>query len=263
MENEYIYVYGISENLIFADLVVEQESIECLAVGEYKVIAKFVSPHEFSDVNLTKKGTDIAWLELHARNHLRVISEAMKIRPVIPFKFGTIFKSVENLQKFVLEYSDSLSENLLTIKDKEEWSVKIFCDRRRLNQQIAEISEDITSLISEIAVSTPGKAFILKRKLEALIEQKVDNSFRIYGQICYDELAILCDQTLIKSCQHKDVTGKNDEMILNATCFIYKSKISHFMQAVATLQEKYRPFGFSVDIAGPWPPFSFISIIEK
>ena len=205
-----IYVYCISENLFLADLVKEQEPLECLAVGEYKVIAKFVSPHEFSEVNMTKNGADLAWLELHARNHIRIISEVMKIRPVIPFKFGTIFKSEENLQKFIQEYSDSLSENLLTIKDKEEWSVKIFCNRNQLNQQIAEISEDITSLNYEISVSTPGKAFILKRKKEALIEQKVESSIRTYGQLCYDELTALCDQTQIKSLQHKDITGNTN-----------------------------------------------------
>jgi hypothetical protein len=187
----------------------------------------------------------------------------MKSSTVIPFKFGTIFISDERLGNFITDYSVSLIENLQHLKGKEEWSVKIYCDRTKLNAQIGAISQDVRNLEEEIKSSMPGKAFILKRKKVDLVEKEVQHAIGYYGQNCYDQLAILSATTRINNLLPREVTERTDDMILNASFFVPAEKVSEFLTIIDQSLEKYEEVGFDIEAAGPWPPFSFISIKEK
>lgn len=263
MGDELIYMYCISDSPLRLDQVSGQESLRCLVFQGFYAIVKYVSPDEFSEENLKKNFADLAWIEIHARDHIRIISEVMKNRTVIPFKFGTIFNSEESLGKFIQDYSGSLTENLKNIKGKEEWSVKIYYNRTLLNQQIGEISEEVRTLEQEILKSMPGKAFLLKRKKVELIEKEVEKVMRSCGQSCYDELAALSELIQINNLLPKELTERMDDMILNVSCFVKQGGVSELLSAIGESQEKYKNAGFDMDAAGPWPPFSFISIKEK
>lgn len=260
MADELIYVYCISDSAIRLDEVSEQESLKCLMFREFYAIVKQVSPDEFSEENLKKNFADLPWIEIHAWDHIRIISEVMKNSTVIPFKFGTIFNSEESLGKFIQNYSGSLTENIKNIKGKEEWSVKIYCNRTLLNQQIVEISEDVHTLEQEILESMPGKAFLLKRKKVELIEKEVEKVMQICGQSCYNELAALSELTKINNILPKELTERTDDMILNVSYFVNQGRVNELLSAIGELQKKYKNVGFDMAAAGPWPPFSFISI---
>ena len=150
MINDLIYVYCLSQNPI--DLLQKMEStgLKTLMFDDFNVIIKYVSENEFSEENLKKNLSDIQWLESNAREHFRVISFIMENSTVIPFKFGTIFNTYTSLKKFITDYSDSLIENFLHITGKEEWSVKIYCNRNILCEQIDELSEEAAALEKKI-----------------------------------------------------------------------------------------------------------------
>jgi len=224
---------------------------------------KQVSPDEFSEENLKKNFTDLPWIEIHARDHIRIIGEVMQNSTVIPFKFGTLFNSEESLGKFIRNYSGSLTENLKNIKGKEEWSVKIYCNLSLLNQQIGEISKDVLTMEQEILESMPGKAFLLKRKKVELIDKEVQKVMQICGQTCYDELAALSEHTKINNILPKELTERTDDMILNVSCFVNQGRVNELLSVIDELLKKYKSVGFDMAVAGPWPPFSFISIKEK
>jgi hypothetical protein len=263
MVDELIYVYCISDSPLLVDSISDQNDLKCLNFHEFYAFVKQVSSDEFSEENLNKNFADLPWIELHARNHIRIIGEVMKNRVVIPFKFGTIFNSKESLGKFIHKYSTSLNENLKNIKGKEEWSVKIYCNYTLLNEQIIELSEDVNNLEQEILSSKPGKAFLLKRKKVELIEKEVEKIIQLSGQTCYEELASLSELTQINKLLPKEASDRTESMILNISCFVNQVKVNEFLGAIVELQKKYKKIGFDMSTAGPWPPFSFTSIKEK
>ena len=263
MGADLLYIYCISDQEPQLQGVSGNECLEYLKFEDLYAIVKTVSPDEFSEENLKKNFADLAWIETHARDHIRIIVEVMKGSTVIPFKFGTIFISDERLGNFINDYSVSLTENLLHLKGKEEWSVKIYCDRTKLNSQIGEISQQVRDLELEIQKSMPGKAFILKRKKADLVEKEVQVAMCNYGQTCYDQLAALSATTRINNLLPKEVTERMDDMILNASYFVPVEKVSEFLAIIDQSQEKYKEVGFDIEAAGPWPPFSFISLKEK
>ncbi len=263
MADELIYIYCIADSPLRPEEVSGQETIKSLAFGKFYAIVKCVSPDNFSEENLKRNFSDLAWIDIHAREHIRIIGEVMKNSTVIPFKFGTIFNSAESLGGFIKDYSESLAENIEHLKDREEWSVKIYCDRPVLNRQIVGISDDVRNLEEEIQKSMPGKAFLLKRKKVELVEKEVEKIMQVCGQSCYDELVEISLTTKINNILPKELTERTDDMILNVSCFINKDRVNEFLGVVEQSQEKYKNTGLAVEVTGPWPPFSFINIKEK
>lgn len=263
MNDDLIYVYCISRSPLVLSHKMESEGLRSIIIDGFYVFVRYVSEDEFSEENFKKKLSDIQWLESGAREHLRIISMIMEKSTVIPFKFGTIFITKANLKKFITEYSVSLNENFHNISGKEEWSVKIYCNRKAMSEQIDELSEDSAALEEQIMASSPGKAFLLKRKKNDLIENEVDRICKNYGQKYFNEFNKLSESVSLNNLLPKELTGREDNMILNATFLINKSNMNEFQCIVDKLRKEDGNTGFNIEATGPWPPFSFISIKEK
>jgi hypothetical protein len=263
MINELIYVYCISDSPPELSRNNAFEGIKSIPLNGFYMIVKSVSEEEFSEENFKKNLSDIQWLETNAREHVEIINLLMKENTMIPFKFGTIFQAETGLKKFVADYSDSLSENFQYIRGKEEWSVKIYCNRSALCEKIDELSEEAASLEKQIMASMPGKAFLLKRKKTDLIENEMDRICKNFGQEYFDELRTLSESSHLNNLLPKEFTGREDSMILNATFLVSKNKVNDFNSVVIIQMERGEKSGFCIEVSGPWPPFSFISIKEK
>jgi len=187
----------------------------------------------------------------------------MKFGTVIPVKFGTIFNTKASLKKFITDYSDSLIENFHFVKEKKEWSAKIYCNRKVLCEHMDELSEEIAELEKTIMASSPGKAYLLKGKKTELVENEMDKICSEYGQKYYDEFNNLSESTNIDNLLPKEYSGRQDTMILNATFLVSENKSFDFINTVSKLAKESANLGFCVEATGPWPPFNFISIKEK
>lgn len=263
MINDLIYVYCISRTPPGLVPGMEDSGLEYLMFNDFYVIVKYVSESEFSEENFKKNLSNIQWVELNAREHIRVITAIMEQRTVIPFKFGTIYHTKDSLKNFITNYSDSLIENFLHITGKEEWSVKIYFDSKILLEQIDELSEEAAALEKQIMASSPGKAFLLKIKKTELIKNEITRLHKNYGQKYYDKFKNLSESTSLNNLLPKEFTGREDTMILNATFFVNKNKVADFISTVETCRKKDGNSGCFIEAIGPWPPFSFISIKEK
>lgn len=263
MNNDQIYVYCISNSLPDFENDNGLEALKTLIADDFYIIIKYVSESEFSEENFKKNLSDIQWVETNAREHIRVISLIMEHSTVIPFRFGTIYHSETSLKKFITDYSDSLIENFHHIDGKEEWAVKVYCDRKVLEEQIDELSEEAASLEKQIMESSPGKAFLLKRKKIDLTENEIDRLCKVYGQKYFDEFESLSESTCLNNLLPKEFTGRQDSMILNATFLISKDKVTEFTGDIGMLRKRDGSTGFIIESTGPWPPFSFINMKES
>jgi len=260
MENDLIYVYCISDCPLGIAQNVKSKDLKSLKFDDFYVIVKYVSEREFSEDNFKRNLSNIQWVETNAREHISVIGMIMEYTTVIPFKFGTIYNTKVGLQKFITDYSVSLIENFNHIRDKEEWAVKVYCDRKALSDQIDQLSEKAADLEKQIMASSPGKAFLLGRKKTELIDDEMNLLCKDYGQNYFDEFNSLSESARLCNLLPKEYTGREDTMILNATFLVRKDKAPDFTD---TLKKKNEHSDFIIEATGPWPPFSFISIKEK
>lgn len=260
MINDLIYIYCISNSPSELGDKLKSAGILSLAVESFYVFLKHVPESEFSEHNFKRNLSNMAWLESNAREHVGVISELMEQNTMIPFKFGTLFLTEESLKKFITDYSDSLTDNFLHIQKSEEWSVKIYCDLKALSEKIDELSEVSAELEKQIMASSPGRAYLLKRKKTDLIENEMNRLCKEYGQTYFNEFENLSVATSLNNLLPKDFTGREDTMILNAVFLVQTNNVTDFNNTKENITKKDGNFGFKIDITGPWPPFSFISI---
>lgn len=261
MEEKLIYIYCVtSKEPNFKDLDCGVYSI--CHNGLYAIVNK-VSKSSFSEENLKKNLSDIKWVEEKAREHIKVINQVMESATVIPFKFGTVFKTEDNLKKMIEDCSGQIKDNISKLDGKEEWSVKIYCDFKILNEKISQISEKIKELDQEIVSSSLGKAFLLKKKREDLIKEEVNKKINECGQNCYEKLKERAEEVVINKLLPKEVTEKENEMILNSAYLVLKEKVETFLDLIEEMKNKHSEVGFEFDCAGPWPPFNFVKMKEK
>ena len=261
--NDLIYVYCLANSPPGLDAINHFSNLISLKVGDFYVVMKNVDRVEFSEENFKERISNIEWLEANAREHVTVINKIMEKCTVIPFKFGTIFHSDEGLRMFIADYSLSLTENFNYIEGKEEWAVKVFCDRQVLSERIDELSSEAAELEKQIMASSPGKAFLLKRKKTELIENEIGRLCKVYGQQYFNGFENLSESTSLNNLLPKEFTGREDTMILNAVFLVRKTRVGEFVSFVEQMKRTNDKSGFFIDSNGPWPPFSFISIKEK
>ncbi len=260
MKNNLIYVFCMSDSPPEPDRAHGQES---LIIGDFYFTIKYVSESEYSEVNLQKNISDLRWLESRVVEHVNVISKIMENGSVIPFKFGTIYNTEVSLNKFCTDYSSSIKENFHYINGKEEWAVKIYCDRKILSEQIDEISRDAADLEEQIMASSPGKAYLLKRKKTDLVDNEMNRICKDHGQSYFDNFKNISESTSLNNLLPKEITGRPDTMILNAAFLVNRNKADLFKNQVDSIKKRSGETGFMIETTGPWPPFSFVSIKEK
>jgi hypothetical protein len=259
MINNLLYVYCISNNPLVVPSDLVSSGLKSLIFNDFNVLYKLVSESDYSENNFL----EIKWLETNSREHMRVITAAMKFGAVIPFKFGTIFNAKTSLKKFITDYSDSLIKNFKYVKEKEEYAVKIYCDRKVLLGCMGELSSEIESLDKTIAASSPGKAYLLKSKKTVLLEDEMDKICSEYGQKYYNEFSHMSVSANTANLLMKESSGRRDTMILNATFLVSNKSSGDFIKKANNFAKEDVHIGFCVEATGPWPPFNFISIKEK
>lgn len=230
--------------------------------GLYAVASK-EKEDEFSEENLKKNLSNLDWVKAKATAHERVIEEVMKDTCVVPFKFATLFNTEKSLKTMLNEHEQEFKENLIELAGKEEWGIKIYCDKERLKESLNINNEELLKIDQEISSASPGKAFILKKKREELLEIILNKSLNQYVQESFNQLGRYCQEGRLNRVLPREATGRNEDMILNAAYLVAKDKVARFNQEADRLNSDGKEKGISFDLSGPWPPYNFCQPLSK
>lgn len=263
-QKELIYLYCVTKDkpprYNFEDLKVKTYPI--YFQGTYAIVSK-VSPEDFSEDNLKKNLADMKWVEKNARLHEAVIEEVMSDTAILPFKFATIFKAEENVEKLLKERNADFKKLISGFEGKEEWGLKIYCDLDKFRYLITEEDDSIKKINGEIASCNKGKAFFFKKKRNEVVKDIMNKGISDYTKDCFERLAAISVKTRINKLLPREVTQKNEEMVFNGAFLINKKKISELTNVVDYLQTRYLEKGLSLDCTGPWPPYNFCDLVTK
>ncbi len=258
--DKLIYIYCLTRNV---PLLVNQENqseIFAIEIDGIYATVKYVSEAEYSEENIKINISDVAWLDASVREHLSTLSAIMQTETVIPFNFGTIYKSEESLRQFVSKYANDFEKSFRHLEDKEEWSVKVYCDRKKIIENIGALSLNISDIDLQIKNSTPGKAYILGKKKKEIIETEIKSIYNILSKRIFTSLNELCEEYRFNVILSSELSEKDEDMILNASFFIGKQNVEHFITLSDQLQQEYVHLGMILDVTGPWPSYTFLNL---
>jgi hypothetical protein len=234
--------------------------ISVIEVDGLYFIIKYVSDKDFGENNLKKNISDVVWLDRKVREHLDVITCIMQTLGVIPFNFGTLYKSEISLRQFATKYADVFKKNLYYLEGKEEWAVKSYCSKKKIVENISLLSKNISDIDALIQTASPGKAYILGKKKKDIIENEIISIYNLFSKNIFTRFNDFAEEYRLNPIPSFEITERGDDMILNAVFLIKKEVVASFVKLSDQLPLQHDNIGLILELTGPWPSYSFVKI---
>lgn len=191
-------------------------------------------------------------------HHHRVLEDLARQATVLPLRFGSVFSNDEALGAALAANQDTLLEALATIDGAVEWGLKIYGERGRLGERLAETLPEVAGLRAEASDASEGKAFFLGRRLARRIEEETDRAIDRCLDLTERRLEAVARRMTRSRPQPAEVHGRDSEMVFNGAFLVDRGGEDRFFEMVEDLRAAYAGFGFDFEITGPWPPYSFV-----
>lgn len=267
---EGLYLYCIRKRtggapVISSKSIDENEEVFVLPFHDLEAVVSKVSLEEFdSEAIRIKAQNDLKWIKEKAIIHEQVIEEAMgrngKIVSLIPAKFGTIFKEEKKLKEILNNQYDQFEAILEKLKGKQEWSIKVYLvNRKKLEVLIKEESKIIKERENEIASLPEGMAYFMESELKELLEEEMNMKLKKTQEDLFERFNIYIEENRKGEILEREITGRSESMILNASYLIREEKIEDFKIEADRVNNELNAKGLSLEYTGPWPPYSFAS----
>lgn len=252
------YIYGIRtrSSTPVKTKGVEQKDVYTISHENIEAVISDVELCDFETESIKEKLKDLKWAEPQIRAHAAVLEECMQTSSVIPWKFGTVFKTRDGLQKFLKENWKKLRDVLMKFSNRQEWGIKIYTDTEAFRQEIRKTDDEIKKLEREIASKSKGASFFLEKKLGNILTSKTEGKINQATAEIFETLGQQAEEKAENRILDRQLTGKKTDMILNAVFSVKKDRIDDFMQAFKKLKKEFKAAEFS--LTGPWPPYNFV-----
>lgn len=226
--------------------------------GTVVAVISEVDPAEFSEHNLQ----DLSWLGPRAQRHEAVVTRVMGQSPVLPVKFGSLFHSRASLQTFMGRHRAAIVAALETLRDKSEWSAKVYLNSTVARTNLIASDPQIQSRLAALPQS-PGTRYIQQRQLDALIETALNDWLAGVTQALHQALLPHAVGSKPLRCHPGAVTGRPERMILNTGYLVQAEALNDFHAELARQQATHADHGLSVEWQGPWPPYNFCPVLTE
>ncbi|MDP2740004.1 MAG: GvpL/GvpF family gas vesicle protein [Pseudorhodobacter sp.] len=259
-----VYVYGVLAN--WSDLVLdlppgdlagiaERGPLRVLPRGDIAALVCDLVLPDGRDLEAILEDSQSA--QRLILNHHLVLAGVVGRHTILPLRFGAVFTGDAGVIAALDECATAFQQAIGRIDGALEWGVKAFCDRDLLGQRLAGTVAGIRELESEIANKGEGSAFFLRRRLERLTLDEVENRLNQCLAETQGRLKPLVLEGTSVKLQPPAVHGHAHDMVANRSYLIARAAEAAFMQALDVLRAAHAPFGLEYQTNGPWPAYSF------
>ena len=186
-------------------------------------------------------------------NHQRVLEEVLSRSDVLPFSFGTVASSDDEVREVLLRDAyEPLHEQLEYVRGCIELEVKVFWDEEQLFAEIVQENEDVRELRDTVAMLPDDVAAAEKISLGQLTGAEIELKSVWEAEGVLDVLEQHSVELLVSP-------NLSDTMLLNAAFLVEREREAEFDNVVAALAEAHAG-RLIFNYVGPLPPYSFINL---
>ncbi|WP_101841868.1 GvpL/GvpF family gas vesicle protein [Halobacillus sp. Marseille-P3879] len=266
----YVYLYGMipapgNGNHPISSLkgIDNEHEIQIKNYEGISAVFCHVDESEYGEKVLQEKTNDMEWVQEKAFHHHEILMKIRENATLIPMKFCTIYQSEKNLEDMVNQHHDQMKALIDQLEGKEEWNLKVYCDREQLTQSVADHNLNIKEKKDEIAQMSKGRQYLESRKLDQYVQQEADKEQEAFGSALHDQLIKYSVEDTVKKNWNRDVTGKDEEMCWNSAYLVPLEQVENFLEIITNENEKHKDSGWILEATGPWPPYHFAKLNEK
>jgi len=171
---------------------------------------------------------------------------------IIPLRAFTLFKTHASLKHHLEENREQFETILERVDGKQEWTLRIEFDPERWRDALGKRVDSLAALETEIAAAAPGKAFLLKKKLD---EERKRASREAEQQVAAEiETAVLEKLSCEAVAESRE---RRDGAFPQINVLIPRDEEARLQELHEQLGRRYGDDGVTVALTGPWPPYTF------
>jgi hypothetical protein len=244
------YVYGVAESTpALADL----EATELVVDGRLAAIVGRVPLEEFDEQHLPERLDDPAWLEEKARLHEDVLQAAAAVAPVVPLRFGAIYRDRDDVRALLETSRPALEAALERVRGRAELGVKAWLDRTALSRSLGGgQTQDETG-------AGAGRAYLQRRQDEQRLAGEVSARSAELAQEAHRRLSAVAVDAVANPPQPRELTGRDETMLLNGA-YLVDGDGGPLRHEVERLANEHAASGVEYEITGPWPAHNFVEL---
>jgi hypothetical protein len=249
MSQPVTYVYGVAT----AEPFTNGHPLRVPGIGGRGVPVRTIA---FEDLVAVVSDVPDSRFDLTRENlleHQRVLDEVLSRSDVLPFSFGTVAGSDEEVRELLLRDGfDALHAQLEGVRGCVELEVKAFWEQELLFAEIARENDEVRALRDAIPGLPDDEAAVARITLGQLTEAEIELKSSWEADAVLDILEPIAAEVLVSA-------NLSDTMLLNAAFLVERARESEFdkaVEAVATARADRLVFSY----VGPIPPYSFINL---
>jgi len=204
--------------------------------GPLAAVAAEVSLAEFGEDVLPERLNDRAWLEEKVRVHEAVLQSFVGVTPVVPLRFGAIYRDVADVRGMLAERGERFEAALERVSGRVELGVKAWFDPTHVQRTAAGSGREYLQLRRDELASSRDAAGV--------------------AATAHARLAAAADAAVANRPQPRELTGREEQMLLNGA-YLVPDGDERFAAEVALLAEEHAAAGITFELTGPWPPYNF------
>ncbi len=218
-----------------------------------------VSRTEFCGPTGEKNLQDLAWLAPRACRHQAVLEQAMRVGPVLPARFGTLFSSLSGLEGFMGKHEAAIGRFLERVGGQEEWAVKGFLDQERAEGQWVAQWQSREGGLAGLA---PGAAYLREQSSRIQARQALDGLLAEACEELLNALHPLASEMVPRRILARESPEAAREMVLNWALLLRPAAVANLRGRIERANVRQNPGGLAFEVSGPWPPYSFCPDLE-
>ena len=260
MTSSLVYVYAILSSPLSVEIRgIDAASVRFVTRGDLAAAVSDVPAEAFGEQALNTNVTDMAWLGPRAVAHQDVNAQLFeRSEAIVPLAFGTVFHDDARVQEFLSAQSTALRQHLERVRDASEWVVALHLLRPLNPEDVAADSPMIMGLRQQIANSPPGRAHLLRQRLQTI---ERDESRRLQSEAAQNVLNALRAISL-DVFREPLPTDAVEKPLLRASVLVRRESEADFMDEVDQLRKRWREPTYRLLVTGPWPPYRFAGLTD-
>jgi gas vesicle protein GvpL/GvpF len=266
-----VYVYAIVSRAASVQVEgIDGAPVRWVSEANLAAAVSDVPTEDFGEQALNDNVRDMGWLGPRAVAHQNVNAALFDASDaIIPLAFGTVFRDDTRVCALLAQQSEALSSRLARVRGCAEWVVALIQVRAPDPDDIVAANAGIQQLRDEIASSSPGRAHLLRQRLQTLERDEARRIQSQAGALLLDALRAIAvevyqeplpadaDFLMRESSSELD---SHEKPLLRASVLVRRDGENDFIDAVDGLRGRWREPTYRLLLTGPWPPYRFAGL---
>jgi hypothetical protein len=265
-----LYVYCVGDGAGLAPLfdtelpeaIEEGAGLEPIEAAGLAAVVSAVPLGVYGEGALSERLSDAAWTATRALRHERVAEHFARRAAVVPLRFGAIYLRRAGVAQMLEGRAAQFRAVLARLEGREEWGLNVYVVRASLREEVTRVSARLREMAERADASTPGQAYLLRKKIEGLRDEEARAETRRVAREVEETLAAACDGAA-RLRVLKDEATEQGELAARLAFLVPSEGFDAFRAAAERLADRYTPLGFRFELTGPWPAYNFAAVEEE